>query len=475
MAQCSQDWVARTVRRWIVTLYVMSWAGVFVACGGTSSNNTNTNQNNTNTNQNNANANQNNANANQNNANTNQNNANTNQNKKPPPTIPGELEPKSWGELKLEARSYALHKELLDDADLQMILMGKDLWVGGKKGLFRWANGKFEQIDKVRVTALAVWELKKGQPALLVGRENRIDLWLNHTIAPSALSSILEKGEKLQVMVARGKTDLWIGTDKTLWRWQNEDTPIQQFKQIKGVKSLYVYDGSPELILHTNDDKIIGLRNNKGSWELRSLEREVKDTTLEDVLPWKNGEFWGMAKGKLFFRKRTEKNVAWWPFRLKPNKDKDFEWSVRRMALDFKAGTVWLWVRNGILRIDEAEARLLRWKEKLEKVVLFRIGKDEGLWISDGKVLWRIGQDGPVTTYQKDVKPFVQQSCLKCHKQGGSADFYLLTTYDEVRSGVNDMIRRIEEKGSPMPPPPNKLVGGDAETLRRWIQGGYRQ
>jgi len=201
----------------------------------------------------------------------------------------------------------------------------------------------------------------------------------------------------------------------------------------------------------------------------------VEDTKMEDIMPWQNGEFWGLSKGKLFFRKKTDTKAAWWPFRLKPDKDKEFEWSVKKMALDSKANVIWLWAGESILRIDEEEARKLNWKEALKNVVLFKVGVDEALWVSDGTILWRVGQEGAATTYEKDVKPFVSQSCLKCHKPGGSADFKPLLTYENVRAAVNDMIRRIEDKSSPMPPPPSQLVGGDAETLRRWIQGGYRR
>lgn len=470
---------------------------LLLACGpGNTNNNTNnnTNTNNTNTNNtntnangnnnadvnnnntnNNANGNNTNNNANGNNTNNNanaNNNVNANNNNEPPP-IPGEMSPGMWGSLKLSVRSYAMPTTFKGDTTLSVVLMGNDLWLGGKSGLYRWLNGKFEQIDDKAVVGLAVWPVEKDTKGLLIARPDGMDVWYNQTIAPSALNYKLIKGEKLQVLLARGTEDLWLGTDQGLRRWKAEK--LSTFADLKKVKRLFSYPASKELIVTLEDGRIVVLREEQAGWSIQTLESEIKDRKLEQVMLWKNSEYWGVSGTSLFYRKRGEKDAAWWPFRLRPDKNKPEEWSVLTVTFDPGVGAVWVLAKEGILRLDENEALQVDVKEKFGNALFFRVESDEALWWSDGISLLRLGQDGPVLTYEKEVKTFVESSCLKCHKQGGSAEFLPLGSYDDVRKHVNRMIIRIESKETPMPPPPNQLVGGDAETLRRWIQGGYHR
>ncbi|TNE44804.1 MAG: hypothetical protein EP343_29555 [Deltaproteobacteria bacterium] len=470
----------KPARWWRALLALTLWIGMFAACGGNPDSNNQNNNNATNTNENNStgntntvNENNNTSNQNNQNENTNENNQNVNSNTNEPPPIPGEMKPKVWGSLQLSARTYPLPDAMKDDKSFVMTLMGQDIWIGGKSGLYRWSNGSFVKIHEKPVVGLVVWEVEKGSMGLLVGRPDGIDLWFKQTMEPSSLNYKLAEKEEIRVLTSRGAGDLWIGSNVALRQWK--EGKLLTYDTFKGVTSIFTYPNAKELLVTTNEGTIVAMREDGDGWATKALESEVKDHKMDQIVPWKEGQFWGLSGDTLFFRKKTEENTAWWPFRLRNGEDASKDWTPKAITFDPDAGAVWVWAQQGILRLDESEARELVVKEKPSQLLHFHVEADTALWWSDGKTLTRVGQEGPPVTYAKDVKPFVEQSCLKCHKQGGIAEFLQLDTYDSVRKNITRMIFRIESKETPMPPPPDQLVGGDAETLRRWIQGGYRQ
>lgn len=466
----------RGMRVWRAVIAVAIWTSVLLACGGNGDTN---NQNNTNnSNPTNSNSNENNstgnANTNENNntSNANTNNSSNSNNTNEPPPIPGEMKPKVWGSLQLGSRSYPLPEGMKDDPTFVMTLMGKDIWIGGKAGLFRWSNGAFSKFNTEPVVGLAVWEVEKGSTGLLIARPSGLFLLYKQTIAPSSLNYKLKEKEEVRVLASRNANDLWIGTNQGLRQYKGGK--FLSFPNFKDVTSIYTYPNAKELVVKAGSS-IVVMREDGDSWNTKALESEVKDHKMDQIMPWKDGQFWGISKDTLYFRKKTDDSAAWWPFRLRKGKDASKDWTPQAITFDPGAGAMWVWAKEGVLRLDEAEARELALKEKPNSMQFFRVGADTALWMSDGKSLIRVGQEGPPVTYANDVKPFMEQSCLKCHKQGGIAEFLKLDTYDLVRKSITRMIFRIESKETPMPPPPDQLVGGDAETLRRWIQGGYRQ
>ncbi|MDT7907591.1 MAG: hypothetical protein RRA63_06045 [Candidatus Calescibacterium sp.] len=100
-----------------------------------------------------------------------------------------------------------------------------------------------------------------------------------------------------------------------------------------------------------------------------------------------------------------------------------------------------------------------------------------------------------IPTYNQDVKPILDGKCIGCHKQGGTAGFAPLTSYDEVVNGtargsscqgtqnLNYVVKGDPNSsliylkitnppcGSKMPPG-GSLSQSEIDTIKNWILGG---
>lgn len=75
----------------------------------------------------------------------------------------------------------------------------------------------------------------------------------------------------------------------------------------------------------------------------------------------------------------------------------------------------------------------------------------------------------PEISYTADVAPFSEASCERCHKPLGIARD--LTTYAAWVANVDLAIMAIDD--GRMPQDGGGLIGGDAQLLRRWRNGGF--
>ncbi|MFN8792627.1 MAG: c-type cytochrome domain-containing protein [Bdellovibrionales bacterium] len=91
-------------------------------------------------------------------------------------------------------------------------------------------------------------------------------------------------------------------------------------------------------------------------------------------------------------------------------------------------------------------------------------------------------------TYESLYNLVIEPRCLSCHKPGGRAEDYPITTYDELINGPLESVIipgnpqastffRVVQPGArrPMPPPSlglRPLSSTEIEVLRQWIQSG---
>ena len=75
--------------------------------------------------------------------------------------------------------------------------------------------------------------------------------------------------------------------------------------------------------------------------------------------------------------------------------------------------------------------------------------------------------------YNDDVKPIIDNNCVNCHSNGGSASFYLLENYDQVRASAasGSLYSRMTDATNPMPPS-GILPGTVTQIIEDWTIDG---
>jgi hypothetical protein len=75
--------------------------------------------------------------------------------------------------------------------------------------------------------------------------------------------------------------------------------------------------------------------------------------------------------------------------------------------------------------------------------------------------------------YNDDVKPIIDNNCVNCHSNGGTASFYLLETYDQVRTSAasGSLYSRMTDAANPMPAS-GILPGTVTQIIDDWINDG---
>jgi hypothetical protein len=100
----------------------------------------------------------------------------------------------------------------------------------------------------------------------------------------------------------------------------------------------------------------------------------------------------------------------------------------------------------------------------------------------------------PAVSYTQDVKPIIEQNCIRCHKVGGKGEVasgFNMTTYDDLMKGArfgpmiiagdvegSNILVLMEGRADPsisMPHDQKKPVSTlDIETIRLWIKQGAK-
>jgi len=81
-----------------------------------------------------------------------------------------------------------------------------------------------------------------------------------------------------------------------------------------------------------------------------------------------------------------------------------------------------------------------------------------------------------VTTYAANVKAIIDNNCVSCHSEGGTASFRYLTTYDEVVDAVQNagLLNRIQlQNGEPgQMPSTGRMPQGNIDIILQWNTDG---
>lgn len=82
-------------------------------------------------------------------------------------------------------------------------------------------------------------------------------------------------------------------------------------------------------------------------------------------------------------------------------------------------------------------------------------------------------------TYNKNVKPIINQYCVACHQQGGSGSFLRLSSYAEVKASAQTPVFlksiKHEPGASAMPQGGNKLTPSQIQLIECWINQGFKE
>jgi hypothetical protein len=271
-------------------------------------------------------------------------------------------------------------------------------------------------------------------------------------------------------LAARQADSFWLGTQASLWLLDNDT--LKQFVDFAGAKNLQAQQGKDAVYGQDHKGQPFALQHRgKEQWSLVYFNREKAD--LVQVLP-ANAEhthFWGLDKaGHLWLRKQDGNQAAWWPYRIKPDKEDKPTLTWSKLLLDPKSGDVWAWDgQKSLSRLTEKTVSELSVPDKLKKLLWVNTTSDGALWMSDGTLLVRLGSAGPVISYKGQIEPFLRKYCTKCHTSSGVGRRFLLESYANAKKHSAKVLYQVQ-KG--LMPPGQPLGKAETELLQKWIAGG---
>ena len=393
------------------------------------------------------------------------------QEKSPPETIvkPAVLTPESFAPIGLEKTEWAMPKSATNETKLHFVLhAGLNTLFGGKTGLYLVEKSKITQIDKKSVVGLVAWKTS----TVVVAQSKQLYLWDGKTLAPTNFAKNLD-GSEITALAERSSESFWIGTQQSLWLLEKEQ--LRPFSQIKGVKAMWSAPSKKLLVIVDTQGEYHALEEQAGSWALRSFGKEnVTLTALTSFEDAKKLDFWGLGRdNQLLLRKSLSGNeAAWWPFRLKPDKDDKETLKITQLLFQRKPEHTWALTTGDLYRLSEGVARTLPRPTKLQAIKAANSTSDGALWLSDGAILVRFGKALPATEYKSDVAPIMTANCIRCHKPGGKARFRPLQTYKQVRDIASEILKRIDITKNM--PPGQTLPASQIALFKSWIAGGYQ-
>lgn len=383
-------------------------------------------------------------------------------------TRPAFLQPQGFVPLNLPTKEWPLPAALAKSPIVALeIEPSGNVLFGNELGLFEITGTKVRNVDsKVKIVGIAPW--KDGK--MLVAEAQKIHLWDGTALKETKLFKHLD-GSDITAIETRGPSTAWIGTTKSLWLLTND--VVREFNQIKGVRSVEHVAGFKLVLLVDQQGRHISLQEGgDGRWLMRDFSTE--GVTLEQMAAHVEEpiEFWGFSQSAgLYLRKAEQGLAAWWPFRLKPDSDDNDTVQVSALVFHPKPDTAWAIGTSTLYRLTEKTAGEQSLPGTLGPITFKGGTSDGGLWLSDGKKLYRIGATGPAASYAADVEPIMKADCIQCHAKGKKAAFAPFETLAQVKNRAAVIIKRLKEGTMP---PAGKLSQAKIDTIQSWINGGYQ-
>ncbi len=363
-----------------------------------------------------------------------------------------------------QVSSYPLPKTLQNDSSLIIRhIPDRGTLIGANSGLYYITGQGLLQNDIESVLAMAPWQSNY----LLIARPDKLQIW-DGAFHESDIYRKLN-GEKITALAAQDKEVLWIGTLSNLWLIKG--TEARAFSQLAAPQALYAFQGAHSVIVHTKE----------GSYKALSVA-ENGDVKMEDfsstsnapeiAVAGKGGQIWGLAEGLLYQWTQQGSQNAWTPFGWTAKTKEGSPLKINQLALDALTGKLWAVTDGDLFQISPTRVFRIERPAGIGTIRFVQAAED-ALWLMDDKNLHRmsVATGSEEVRYTGRIKTFMDANCLRCH--GATGPGRNLDSY----ASTKDIATRIAEviEGGQMPPDKSTLVGGDANLIRRWIEGGSKE
>ena len=359
--------------------------------------------------------------------------------------------------LGLDLSEQALPQELRG-ADLniaQSLTLGTA--AGGLSGFFVLGQGGFEQVDSVAVNAIVSLE----GVGFLLGRQDGLRIW-DGSMKGTSLDDTIQDSS-VTALAAR-QDEVWIATATTVFLFDGDE--LFSF-EIDGVTSIDTFDLSQDVLLGGATLRI--LRADDDQWTLADLDEEP----VEGALPAAGGRIVGLQQGALIERvDASDGQVAWRNVSLSSSDDDQGARDVEAMASDPETGDLWIATDAEIVKLSGETVFKTDKPEGMEAVVKATVSSDGEVWLSDGANLWSAGSDGSIITFAQHIAPFSAENCERCHQTENGVG-HPIVSYEQWSSEADEILNQLETEA--MPADGRTLVGGSADLVRRWIEGGLQE
>ena len=347
----------------------------------------------------------------------------------------------------------------LGGADL---LLARDVSLGtiagGQGGLFLQGAGGFEQIDEAPVSGVVAL----AGVGILIGREEGLRIW-DGALKGTSLDDAIEG--PVTALAARGD-EVWIATGEALFLLGGE--ALSAFEGLGGITSISTFAGSSDVLLRDAEGELMVLRAEGESWSIKALSGEP----VQDALPGAGDRILGLDGGALVERVEVGGGeVAWRRVALSEDVQDEGAEGIEAIAVDPGSGALWVVDGAKVARIEGGTVSSAARPEGMGEVVQALVTGGGVLWLSDGSGLWSAGGEGETISFETHIAPFSAANCERCHVENGVAR--LLVTYDNWVEESAGILTQLETGA--MPADGRALVGGSADLVRRWIEGGLQE
>jgi ligand-binding sensor domain-containing protein len=324
--------------------------------------------------------------------------------------------------------------------------------VGGAAGLFQQTTSGFESVSETPVVGLVGFS-----DIVFVANDDGLFIW-DGTLRAAALGQSVEGSP---TSVARDGDDLWVATDQGLYLLSGEE--LSAFASLASAGLISGCGDSDDVIVALDGGLRI-LRSDGSAW----VVVDVSDEPATTMVPAAGGRIFGEESGVLRERISVDDGVAWRPVALTTSAADGGASGVDALLADPVTGATWVAQADVISRLTGADVGTVD-RPALGALTLATVTSDSALWLGDGVSLVRIGEQR-VVTWDGEIAEFNANNCTRCHQTDGIGR--PLETKESWVNEVDQIIDAIENER--MPQDGAALVGGTADLVRQWKEGGLQ-
>ena len=365
--------------------------------------------------------------------------------------------PASVEDLDLDLSQLILPAEL-GSSDLsiaQSLTLGTA--AGGPNGFFLLGAGGFEQIDPSPINGIVNLE----GTGFLIGRADGLRIW-DGALKGTTLDDAIAEAP-VMALATRG-SEVWIATEDDLFLFDGQE--LLSFS-IKGVEAIETFAGSRDVLL--GGDTMSILRKEAGEWTLA----EMIDEPVDGALPASGDRILGLSGGALMERiDAGEDQVVWRKVSLSSEENDQGASDVESITTDPGNGDLWIATSTKIVKLTGADVSIAQKPEGMGEVIRALVSSDGVAWFSDGESLWSAGDDENVITFTTHIEPFSDNNCSRCHPAENGIG-HPIASFEQWTAEAEEILNQLETGA--MPADGSALVGGSADLVRRWIEGGLQE